>query len=389
MIPGTSPLVVIAGDSVDPGLVTRLSDFRFRVEPRPLLVESRTWTEVGTLIVDGSLDPVPAYTFCKSMRARLGPETPPIILLTPAHPDARRAGLEQGADVCLNKPFTIDELHCQVEALLRWYEIRNRLQDKANLSNDINQQLQQAYSQINLDLKLARRLQSSFLPRQLPEVGRARFAVWSRPHGIVGGDFYDVFRLDERHVGFYLADAMGHGVPACLLTIYLKKAVMPKDLQPSGYRLLPPDEVLTRLNRDLIEQDMPEQPFFTMCYGLLDCFSGELSMARAAAPPPIMIRRDRPPELWKMTGTLLGVFEASFQTFRQNLQSGDRLLLMTDGLSAESPELERHDFEPVFGVIDKTRDQPLTAAVESIADQLISESKLRDDLTYLALEMHG
>src|SRR5437762_898331 len=106
------------------------------------------------------------------------------------------------------------------------------------------------------------------------EVGPVRFAVSYRPCGQVGGDFYDVFRLDEHHVGFYVADAMGHGVPASLLTIFLKKAVQPKEVTGSRYRLVPPGEVLGRLNRELIDQQLAQMPFITMVYGLLNCSDG-------------------------------------------------------------------------------------------------------------------
>src|SRR5207237_2111537 len=118
----------------------------------------------------------------------------------------------------------------------------------------INKRLQQAYQQIDQELELAQRLQTSFLPQTLPQVPHVRFAVTYRPCGHVGGDFYDVFRLDERHVGFYVADAMGHGVPASLLTIFVKKSVRAKEISGQSYRLVPPDEVLAKLNRDLIEQ---------------------------------------------------------------------------------------------------------------------------------------
>src|SRR4029078_12258138 len=138
---------------------------------------------------------------------------------------------------------------------------------------------------------MPRRLQASFLPSSLPAVGPVRFAVSYRPCGQVGGDFYDVFRLDEHHVGFYVADAMGHGVPASLLTIFLKKAVQPKEVSGSSYRLVPPGEVLSKLNRDLMAHGLAELPFITMVYGLLNCRDGRLAFARAAHPHPVYLPR--------------------------------------------------------------------------------------------------
>src|SRR6202007_1577929 len=111
----------------------------------------------------------------------------------------------------------------------------------------INKRLQLAYQRIDQELELARRIQQSFLPQTLPQLPTARFAVHYRPCGRVGGDFYDAFRLDERHVAFYVADAMGHGVPASLLTVFVKRGVRAKEIHGREYRLVPPGEVLGRL----------------------------------------------------------------------------------------------------------------------------------------------
>src|SRR5262249_54655353 len=159
----------------------------------------------------------------------------------------------------------------------------------------VNKRLQAAYQQFDLELDLARRIQESFLPRTLPELPRARFAVKYKPCGRVGGDFYDVFRLDENHVGFYVADAMGHGVPASLLTVFVKKGVQAKEITGRNYRLVPPNEVLQRLNRDLIDQALSENPFITMAYVLFNMRDGTLQFARAGHPCPLYVPRQGPP----------------------------------------------------------------------------------------------
>src|SRR5581483_4339325 len=178
----------------------------------------------------------------------------------------------------------------------------------------------------------------------------------------VGGDFYDVFRLDERHVGFYVADAMGHGVPASLLTVFLKKAVQPKEVSGTSYRLVPPDEVLARLNRDLIAQGLADLPFITMVYGLLDCQSGGVDIARAGHPYPVYLPRVGEPESWESPGTLLGVFEAEYPVLRRQLHPGDKLLVFTDGLPTEVAEIGQPG--PVLHAAAEHRGLPIEAFVD-------------------------
>src|SRR5262249_20734460 len=125
--------------------------------------------------------------------------------------------------------------------------------------------------------------------------------------------------------------AMGHGVPASLLTIFLKKAVRTKEINGSLYRLIPPDEVLQRLNRDLVEQGVAESPFITMSYALYNFEDCVLRLARAGHPHPLYLPAAGEPEFWKIGGSLLGVFETEFTTREYQLHPGDKVLFYTDG----------------------------------------------------------
>ena len=193
------------------------------------------------LVVDGGRAPADALDLCRRCRARLEDGFTPILYVTgDLAPAARLACFEAGADAYLLRPFAPEELLAQVRALLRIKDVHDRLNEKTTEIHRINKRLQAAYKQIDQELELAQRIQSSFLPQTLPEAPGSRFAVHYRLCGRVGGDFYDVFRLDEHHVGFYVADAMGHGVPASLLTIFVKKGVRPKEVFGQQYRLVPP-----------------------------------------------------------------------------------------------------------------------------------------------------
>ena len=189
-------------------------------------------------------------TACTHLRSRTPDALVPFLFVT-RDPATRLTALERGADACMVRPFAADELLAEVRALLRLKEIHDRTSQKKDEIHRANRLLHRAYKQIDDEMELARRIQQSMLPQTLPDLPPVRFGVYYRPCGRVGGDFYDVFRLDEDHVGFYIADVCGHGVPAALMTIFLKKAVPTKDIFGKDYRLIPPGEVLKRLNREI------------------------------------------------------------------------------------------------------------------------------------------
>jgi len=376
------PVVVFATARPPADVPVELAEVGVRLQVRPLAPETILLDDAAVLVVDGSVDRLRALWLTKTLRARFGDDCPPVVFLLSEGESEVLPAFAHGADAVTGAVA----LPAQLRAVLRWGESRSRLRTKAEELFTAHQQLQKANALVRLDLELARRLQVSFLPARLPEVGQARFAAHYQPLGAVGGDFYDVFRLDERRVGFYIADAIGHGVPSSLLTVYLKKAVVAKEIVPGGYRLLPPNEVLDRLNRDLIAQDLAELPFVTMAYGLLDTFSGELSLARAASPHPLIIRDGQTVEVWRLHGRPLGVFDSDFELGRLQLGVGDRLVLFTDGALADSDAPDTDGLAPVLAAAGRVADGTLDQWITGLAAALGPPASQKDDITLLALE---
>jgi sigma-B regulation protein RsbU (phosphoserine phosphatase) len=340
------------------------------------------------LLVDSGQQPQVGLPFCRRLRARLTDTFVPILFITSdANPSSRLSGLEAGADTYLLRPFHPDELLAQVQAFLRLKHTHDRLTEKTAECQQVNRRLQQAYQQIDQELHLARRIQQSLLPQTLPEMPPVRFAVQYRPCGRVGGDFYDVFRLDEDHVGFYVADVMGHGIPAGLLTIFLKKAVRAKEIFGRNYRLLPPDEVLGRLNQEMLDQALAENPFITMVYGLFDRRQSTLAFARAGHPHPLYVPQAGEPELWRVHGTLLGVFETRFTVQTRQLRPGDKVLLYTDGLETSGDAPGQSGIDRLQSGATRHRDLPIGELVQRLAHELLVQSGQPDDFTLLGMEL--
>jgi sigma-B regulation protein RsbU (phosphoserine phosphatase) len=345
-------------------------------------------TAYDLAVLEGGSREADALHLCRRLRVRMTDCFVPILFATANQtPAARLASLEAGADTYLLRPFTPGELLAQVRAFLRLKELHDRLTEKTAEVHRINKRLQQAYQQIDEELELARRIQRSFLPQTMPDMPPARFAVCYRPCGRVGGDFYDVFRLDEEHLGFYVADAMGHGVPASLLTIFVKKGVRAKEIFGQQYRLLAPDEVLQRLNRELLEQALSEHRFITMVYGLLNCRTGAFTFARAGHPHPLYVPRAGEPVLWQVHGTLLGVFETAFVVQRHQLLPGDKLVLYTDGIEPAADGPGGSGSERLLDSARRHRDLPVQEFLDRVAADLLGQAAWPDDVTLLALEI--
>jgi sigma-B regulation protein RsbU (phosphoserine phosphatase) len=239
-------------------------------------------------------------------------------------------------------------------------------------------------------LRLAQRLQMDFLPRRMPDVGAARFAARLEPAAWVAGDFYDVFRLDERHVGFYIADAVGHGIPAALLTVFVKKSLQTKRIEGKHYELIPPQESLALLNADLLSAQLQDTPFITMIYGIYDEEARSCLYARAGHPKPVLLGPSGSLEMLDGDGPLLGIFaDATFEAYERRLAPGERLILYTDGAERVEPG-RRAEPEKLLEVIRSSALLPIEALLDSVFDSVRAATggdHLADDVTVVALDM--
>ncbi len=259
--------------------------------------------------------------------------------------DAVRA-IRLGAFDFLIKPLpTLESLVFSVRNAIRQKELER---ESRQLHQDIEErnqqlsmqvgQLQEACTllveqaaQIDEDIRRAELIQRALLPQMPPAVPGVTLDTIYRPCRYVGGDLYDMIGIDDRYLLAYVADAAGHGVSAAMLAVLFKhRLYMTEDStrQPSH-----PDEVLRRVNQSLVRECKVPGLFVTAAYCVLDTQTGRLSVASAGHPPLLLQRADGSLEKVCHTGPGLGVDEeAQFGRHDLNFNSGDRLLLYTDGL---------------------------------------------------------
>jgi sigma-B regulation protein RsbU (phosphoserine phosphatase) len=259
------------------------------------------------------------------------------IILTCSPDDHDLAARLCTADGLMTVPLACpaDELVGRLAGLAAARPIIDQLQRENAMLRKFDNGLNTQISQIDEEMRLAARLQVDFLPRKFPEFDNVSFNVFFRPASYVSGDIYDVARLDEDHVGFFVADAMGHGMPAALLTIFLKRTLQTKELTKTGYRLIMPDEALAHLNNELLSQQLSLCQFVTMVYGILNTKTLQLHWARAGHPLPLRLKTSGAADELDLDGALLGVFaNEHFPLQTVQLEPGDSVLLYSDGFES-------------------------------------------------------
>jgi serine phosphatase RsbU (regulator of sigma subunit) len=266
------------------------------------------------------------------------------------------------------------------------------LKDEVNLLRRRDETLKFYMHRLDEELRLAARLQQDFLPKMLPQIGPIHFHTIFRPAGYVSGDLYDVMRLDEAHVAFYMVDAVGHGLPAALLTMFIKNTLVTKQLIPGGYRLLNPGEALAAVNRSLIEQNLTQATFATAVYGIINSKTLECRFARAGHPLPMLLKPNGLLTDLKSEGSLLGIFpDEVFGDYHLQLEPGDRLFVYSDGIEVafadDQTPADTHQWRIELQNRANLPTEQILSEISGLLDREIGSLTPRDDLSLIAIDV--
>ena len=273
------------------------------------------------------------------------------------------------------------------DALMTRIEVLER---EISLLQSRDKMLSRHMTKMDEEHRLAARIQQDFLPKSLPNVGTFSFSAIFKPAHYVSGDLYDIKRLDEKHVGMYLADAVGHGVPAALLTMFMKNALLTKRIFAGGYELIDPSVTMATLNTALRSAELNHASFATAIYAKLNCETREVCFARGGHPNPVVLHDDGSIDEPACDGALLGVFDdMSWAEGHVTLESGDRLFLYSDGVEVAHGCGSQPDADRWKQVLRDQRHRStgeILQTFSSVLEQRSSESLPNDDLTILVAE---
>jgi serine phosphatase RsbU (regulator of sigma subunit) len=237
-----------------------------------------------------------------------------------------------------------------------------------------------------LELAQAVAVQQRLLPQGSPDIPGIEIAGLMSPSKELGGDYYDYIELPQGNIGLVIADVSGKGTPAALFMPSVEVAFRMDAHSPSSS-----NEIVTNLNRVLY--DLTEQSrYVTLFYTKLDVLRRTLEYTNAGHFPPVILRAGEP-EIWLTEGgPVVGLLqEANYQTASVALNSGDVLILYTDGvIDAENDKEEMYSIERLVSVARANLAKTAQELVETIRSSIFAfagTEELRDDLTLVVLKV--
>ena len=233
------------------------------------------------------------------------------------------------------------------------------------------------------ELRVARIIQETLLPREIPSLSGWELAVHWQPAQEVGGDFYDFIQLPEDRLGIIIADVTDKGIPAAMVMATTRSL-----LRSAAENLESPGQVLARAN-DLLYPDIPAKMFVTCLYLILNSATGHIRFANAGHNLPYLRTKDGVVEA-RATGMPLGLMQGmDYEENEVTVAPGQRLLLSSDGLvEAHNPNREIFGFPKVKEIMAEEHNS--SGLIEILLDELGNftgeDYEQEDDITLLTIE---
>ncbi len=236
------------------------------------------------------------------------------------------------------------------------------------------------------ELEFAREIQQNLLPSQIPATNNFDIAAINLPSKQVGGDYFDIIKVDEGKYIIAIADVSGKGIPASLLMANMQAFLQVISKQNIDIA------TATGLINDLISQNTSDGRFITFFWALLDDNEKRLTYVNAGHNPPILVRNN---EIIRLSegGIILGVMKTllPYNSNSIQLESGDKIIMFTDGVSEAmnpfSQEFSEERLEKIaLSTSQFTSNETLQKIKEEI-EKFVEGAPQSDDLTMMIIRV--
>jgi sigma-B regulation protein RsbU (phosphoserine phosphatase) len=318
------------------------------------------------------------------------PDTPVIVVSGVSLLNYAVQALKRGAWDYVTKPIhDMAVLESAVRRVLEHAELRRQNRQYRENLETLNQELTRTLKQLQEDEEAGRRIQLQMLPEDNKCFGVYTCRRRLFPSMYLSGDFVDYFPIDERHIGFYIADVSGHGAASAFVTVMINTLMTQYRealWQSSDRTILEPQETLMRLNRDVYRQNLDKH--LTMFYGVIDQGENTLLWSNAGHFPYPMLNDGGEVRTLECRGRPIGMFyDAEFALCQLDLPATFDLLVVSDGILELMPvEILQKRYAELLA--DSLEGTGLDLKAMTVGLEVLAEKHLPDDIAILLITRH-
>ncbi len=304
------------------------------------------------------------------------------VVMISAYGDMRniRMAMNRGAFDFINKPIDFADLEFTI------IKTKDRIDYLKSQQKELNR-----LTSFEHEVKSAARIQAELLPNIngfCEKYTEVEIGSFIKPARFIGGDFYNVLPIDDKHIGFVIADVSGKGIIAASFMLLSSTAI-----SIYGQNELNPNIVLQKAN-EYMAKDNAESMFTTVFYGILNVETGVFSYSNAGHNPPMLLRNNEVTMLEPTRNPAIGVMEGiKFNSKEIQLQVNDLVLMFTDGVSeAQNIDNEEYGEERIKKVILKNTNNTPEELNNLIFDSLENfrgNAEQFDDITIYSFRYRG
>lgn len=263
----------------------------------------------------------------------------------------------------------------------------NRFKSLTDQLVDANRLLTQKQTILDEDLKAAAFIQQSLLPPESLQLPNLKMAWAYLPCNPVGGDLFNIVKLNDNKIIFYVLDVSGHDIPSAMVTVSIAQFLQQHNLPSEP--LLTPKEILVALEKEYSYERF--ERYFTIFYMVLDLHTGKLIYSTAGHPPGILLRSNQKFELLEGKRAMIGFSDDDvFDDKEILLEKGNKLIFYTDGITEfYQSSSDLFGSKQLYALLEKHKNEPVQVLKDTILQTLKEFGKdaaQHDDISLICFE---
>ena len=314
------------------------------------------------------------------------PETPVIVVSGVSLLVYAVQALKRGAWDYVTKPIhDMAVLESAVRRVLEHADLLRQNREYREHLETLNRELTQTMEQLQEDEEAGRNIQFQLLPEDNLSFDGYTFRRQLFPSMYLSGDFVNYFTIDDRHVGFYMADVSGHGAASAFVTVMINTLMIQyRDAlwQSHDDRILHPEKILGRLNQDICSQNLDKH--ITLFYGVIDLEQHTVRYSNGGQFPYPLLYDGHEIQTLESPGKPIGLFEdAEFGAWQRDLPVDCVLLLVSDGILELMPEGDM--LKRCGAVLSENQGAALQLDNMTVGLDVLADKHLPDDIAFLII----